>query len=251
MPLNKRRGLALVLSLVLLASCIAPAFAVAEDVSESASEASVLSGQVVSNASQPGTHTILIPVKVNGLDATILFLSEDGKELQSIPAKAGEETSISISSSELQTIHYKAKLKEEDTSSAVYDKTVYDIEVVTYLDEAGIWCYAVEASYNDGSKNVKPDVIEFENKEIKAPVTTPTEEKTTSTTGGNSKPSSYTKTSTTSKTSSTGTTTGKGTPKTGDPYYVTIYIVAMVASLVCLAFVLANKKGEKDEQERP
>lgn len=202
-----------------------------------------------SNESQSGSHAILIPVKMKGLDATVLLTSSEGKEVQSVPMKAGEVRNITVKTDELSTFHYKVKLKEEDTKTASYDHTVYDIEAVSYIDEDGKWRYTVEASYNDGNKSVKPDVIEFENKAIKAPAT-PEETKPTSTTTEKNKPSSNTKsTSTNNKTTTSNKSSSKGnhTPKTGDPFFVSIYIGAMIISLGGIAFLLANKKTEKDD----
>ena len=171
---KKRLGQVIASMLVLAAFLVTPILAAegSESNTEEGQNNSVTTSvDSTSETPQNGPHSILIPVKVNGIGSTILLLSDKEELLQSIPFNADEEKNITLTTDELDTFHYKAKVKEEDTKTASYDHTVFDIEVMTYLDEGGKWCYTVEASYNNGNKNVKPDLIEFDNKEIKAPVT--------------------------------------------------------------------------------
>ena len=126
---------------------------------------------VTATAAGHETAEATIPVIARGAACTAELIGEDGRVVQTLALEDGKENQFHISCDGLGKHHYSLRLKDKDTESVIYDKTVYLVSVELFLNEDDK-VYAIVTALIEGDEEAtKPDELYFENTD--APVPTP------------------------------------------------------------------------------
>ena len=104
-----------------------------------------------------------IPVSVTGASCTAAIFDAEGNELETLALAGGEAKDFTLTCTGLDTLKYTVALKDEDTDTITYDKTVYEIEVDLYYTEEGEISYAIAAGPAGTSVEEKVEVLTFKN----------------------------------------------------------------------------------------
>ena len=103
-----------------------------------------------------------IPVVARGADCTVALLDATGREIQTLPLKAGEEKLFTVLLDRLGSTKYILRLKDEDTDEIDFDSTVYNVELTLYNRDDGKLGYVV-VIHLPGKPKDKLEVAEFVN----------------------------------------------------------------------------------------
>lgn len=108
-----------------------------------------------------------IPVSASGVDCEAALYDESGELLQTLPLKTGDTDAFQVYCDGLGSHQFKICLLDQDTETAVFDKTVYSVDIeVFYNDKSEIFYTVTADSFGVIGEEGKPEKLEFLNDPI-------------------------------------------------------------------------------------
>ena len=76
-----------------------------------------------------------IPVSASGVDCEAALYDESGELLQTLPLKTGDTDAFQVYCDGLGSHQFKICLLDQDTETAVFDKTVYSVDIEVFYND--------------------------------------------------------------------------------------------------------------------